>query len=51
MYILHMMVDSLDVNGEAILASPSLTIAALSCSSISFNIVCNFFYNLEKQES
>jgi len=34
----HWVVDSLDVNGEAMLASPSLTICAFSSSSICRNI-------------
>lgn len=40
----HMVVESLEVKGEAMLASPSFTIWAFSSSSISFIMLANFFY-------
>ena len=42
-YSPHMVVESFDVNGDAMLASPSLTTCAFSSSSISFNICASFF--------
>lgn len=39
----HMVVESLEVKGEAMLASPSFTIWAFSSSSISLIILANFF--------
>ena len=44
-YLPHMIEASFDVKGEAILASPNLTTETCSCSSISFNIAFNFFWN------
>ena len=44
-YLLHMMVESLDVNGEAMLASPRRTTCDFSSSSISFISAIRRFYN------